>query len=149
MKKVNNFRLITALDDNFDLTDIDREVFTLHESIQPVTIVDPALRTTTADTTTTSAASDNHVYTVPAKKTWFIKSASAGRANSGNVSLVITIGGTAVSFELLSGVTGTQKFDVSQEIRLDAGDSADFSFATGTSGNLTSYIIYEEINSYT
>lgn len=82
-------------------------------------------------------------YTVPVGKKWLVRRSYYFRVNTANVSEVLTISGTDY---YISGTTPVANQGVSQmqEITLKAGDSWKFIFASASSGNLQSSIVYEE-----
>ena len=95
-----------------------------------------------ADSTTGTATDRNDAYTVPAGKKWIVREIRFARAQAGSCSLNMDIDGTSVTVD--QGITVTA-FIYTNPFMLRAGDIVTMQFHAGTSGSLTSTIIYEKL----
>lgn len=114
----------------------------LADKLVPITNADSLLNITKGQTTSAAATSAFHDYTVPTGKKWYLRSIHTERANSGAIYFRISIGGTYYDFDGTSATTRYKPNVLGIEVK--AGSIVRISFDTGTSGTLTSWIIYDE-----
>lgn len=89
--------------------------------------------------TSTTARTDN--YTVPAGKKWLVHFAGFDRPNAAGCRYNLTLNSVYFNFDTsASGTTGKSTF----QFTLNAGDSVQVDALTGSSGNILTYIIYDE-----
>lgn len=111
--------------------------------VVPVTDADALVRETKYQTTTGTATNRTDTFTVPLGKRWHMLSFCASRTNAGVISIQIVVQGQAMEINA-TAATATAGYWNYYPMRLDAGDSAQIVFNSGTSGPLTSVIYYLE-----
>lgn len=142
MKKINR-NIIGKLIDKFKLEQgMGSDKLYLNETISPVFEVDSILFDTKGDTKTGTAASRTDVYTVPTNKYWILKNLGVGRGNAGGVSFQLVINGVSYIIEDVN--SATRQYTTGLNIKINPGDAVKIVCGSGTSGAITSYIVYQE-----
>jgi len=111
-----------------------------------ITNADETLTQTKGSVQTTTAVSGTLTHNVPAGKFWIVKHINSSRANAGDISVNLDIGG--VQYFLKTDAAATAQAIYPLNIKLQYGDHIDAVFGGGTSGQLNSYIVYEEGDLY-
>jgi len=137
----------TRLGEKLGLIDVTAERWVLLKQLFGVIDIDALLRDSKADTKAGTGTDRIDTYTVLAKKRWRLLAAAFARANTGACNMSAVIDGKTVDVDRHATATsGT--FKIYNPITLAQGDTISFSFSTGTSGNMASYIIYEEEDAF-
>lgn len=148
-KKINRVRVIQRLTDRYQLTQLGTDtIFTLNESVQPVTLVDELLATPRGQKTSGSASSRTDTYTVPQGKVWIMKNMYMERSNGQSMRTDVVIDGVSYGVDEDPSATATRySYPFPANFKVKAGDSVNAVFGSGTSGNMISHILYEELDS--
>lgn len=93
--------------------------------------------------TTAAGTSRTDTYTVPAGKYWIVRSVHALRTVTQAIDMYFTI--SSVNYVFQNVASGLSLNASPLSIRLEAGDSVVIAFTAAASGDLNSYIVYEEV----
>lgn len=134
--------IFSKLQTKLALQQTDNPRLYLADVIAPIVDVDFILAQSQGQTTNGTATNRTDDYTVPATKFWKMKTAAMVRANAGDVVFQCVINGVVLSMNYLTSQTKT--FIPMYDIKLKAGDIMRISNGNGTSGDIATFIIYEE-----
>lgn len=113
------------------------------ETCVPIVDIDKVLCRTNVQRTSATGTTRTDVYTCPVGKYWLLKTAAFSRDNAGSFQILASIRGQA-TYAFPVGASATSYFTELYNIKLEEGDSISLAFNSGTSGNLSSDLLYEE-----
>jgi len=140
LKIIGKPKLLDRLVDRYGLRDFIPERFLMSETIIPVTNMDELSVNSQLQKTSASGVNRTDNYTVPDGKRWVIKEVTVERSYTGNNQLRLTIDSN-LGVIYAENTTGLYR---SSDITLNQGDCLDIICNTGTTGTITTCIVYIE-----